>query len=121
MQGGNGRLKAVGAEAPRLQRLADQIAPFGDGGPVPEAAILLFQRHQIALTGGAGRSPRILKQKQRQQPLNLGLGKQLRQQPGQADGLGRKIRSQQVAAIRRRIAFVEHQIDDPQHIAQPRR
>jgi hypothetical protein len=41
VNGGNGSLQGVGTETARMQRLPDEIAALGNGGAVPEAAILV--------------------------------------------------------------------------------
>ena len=64
VNGGNGSLQGVGTA--RMQRLPDEIAALGNGGAVPEAAILLLQGDKIAFGRDPGRPSGILEEEKRQ-------------------------------------------------------
>ena len=66
VNGGNGSLQGVGTETARMQRLPDEIAALGNGGAVPETAILLLQGDKIAFGRGPGRPSGILEEEKRQ-------------------------------------------------------
>ena len=89
--------------------------------PVPQRAVLVGQQDQLALRRAARGAPRFLQQHEREQPRDLGLGQQLQQQPSQPDRLARHVVPRERRARRRRIAFVEHEVDHAQHGVQPLR
>ena len=74
MHRGNRRLHRIGAERPALQRLAHQLAAFLNALPVPQAAVLLLQHHQVALGIGSRLLPGRLQQHQGQQANRLRVG-----------------------------------------------
>ncbi|MNE58670.1 hypothetical protein D3C80_1537130 [compost metagenome] len=83
---GNRRLHRIGPECPALQGLAHQLAALVNALPVPQAAVLLFQHHQVALGIGSRLLPGRLQQHQGQQADSLRIRQQLHQQPRQANG-----------------------------------
>lgn len=114
-------LQGVGPESPRGQRTLDQRRTFLDLRPVPQAAVLVIETHQLARLIGACGAARVVQQHQREQTHQLRIRQQLEQQPAQADRLAAQADAGQLGAAGGRIALVEHQIDHPQHVIQARR
>ncbi len=119
MHGGDGCLDRVRSGRPPRQRAADETGTFRDLFPVPQAAILLVEQDHVAGRRGPGRAPRVLEQHQRQEAQRFGLWQQIDEQPSQPDGFGGQIVSGQAGAGRGRVAFVEHEVDDPQDGVEP--
>ncbi len=119
MHGDDCRLQGIGPEVAAGQGAAHQHRTLGDQSPVPGAAVLVLQPHQLAGRIGTRGAARIVQQHQRQQAHHLGVGQQFQQQPAEADGLGAKIGPGQRRPRRSRIALVEHQVDHPQHAVEP--
>ena len=67
-------LDLVGIGLAVTQRLAQQAGRLRDHFHVPERPILLIQGQQSAIGGHATVSPRIMKQHERQQPLQFHIG-----------------------------------------------
>ena len=115
MHRGNRRLQAVRPESPRGQRSLHQRTPFGDQCGIPARPILVVQQNQFSARRAPRRPPRLMQQHQRQQAHDLRLRQQLHQQPTQPNRFAGQVFARQLSAHRRRIAFVEHQINHPQH------
>jgi hypothetical protein len=88
-------------------RLKDPDA-LGDHLRVPQAAVLLRERHQAAVGRGPGGPPGVVEQHEGEQPRHLGVVDPGRELPGEPDGLGGQVH---VA----RVALVEDQVEDAQH------
>ena len=109
----------VGAGAVAAQAAPDELVPLGDQLPVPQRAVLVGQRHQLAGRAHAGRSARLGEQQQREQPEHLGLvGHQVGERPRQPDRLRGEVGAQQWPR-RRGVALVEDQVQHGQHRRQP--
>ena len=116
MQGRDRRLDLVGAGAPVTHGLVDQGEALGDHRLVPEAAILVFHQHDLALgvdpRGRAG----VLQQHQGGQAHDLRLGlEEPQQQASQADRLVAQRPARPGLLGVGRIALVEHQVDHRRH------
>ncbi len=97
MDGGDGGLKLVGADRAARQDGLDQGHAFGDGRRVPEAAILLGQRDQLAVWTGAGRPAGVGQQHQGQQAGDLAVvWQQVADDPRQPDRLAGQVGALQV-------------------------
>jgi hypothetical protein len=89
VQGGDRGLQLVGADRRAGQRLGDQGDLLGDGPRVPQTAILLGERHQLAAGAGPPRPARVGEQHQREEAGDLAvLGQLSVQLPGKPDRLG---------------------------------
>ena len=88
---------------------------------VPERAVLVLEQHEVAVRRGARRAARLVQQHQREQAHRLGLGQQLDEQAPEADRLAREVGARQRLARGRRVALVEHEVDDAQHRVEPLR
>ena len=120
MDGVDGRLDLVRPGPVAPQALADQSLPLGNLRAVPEPAVLVGKKHQLPVGGGPAGPPRLREQHQGEQPHDLGLARhELQQQPTQTDGLRAQVGADEVVAGGRRIALVEHQVDDGQHRREP--
>ncbi len=62
-----------------------------------------------------------MQQHQGQQPHQLRIGQQLKQQTPETDSLGAEVGTGQLAAAGGGIAFIENQVDHPHHVIQPSR
>ena len=106
-------------------RVAPQARPhevlaLGDQGAVPQAAVLVGQQHQRSVGGDAGGPPRLAQQQQGEQAERFALvGHQLDEHPGEADRLDAQVGAHQGVATRRRVALVEHEVDDSEHGTEP--
>jgi len=88
MAGGDGRVQLIGTGPPGGQRLGQQRLALNDQVPVPPAAVLVRQRHELAAQVQPRRPPRVGEQQQSQQPGRLRLpGEPRGQRAGQPDGL----------------------------------
>ena len=115
MHRGDGRLQAVGAEAPRLQRGQHQRLAFADQTAIPQVAVLFFQQNRLAGGRSARAAARLMQQHQRQQALHFRLRQQLEQQAAKTDGLDAQVLAGQLDTGAGEITFVEHQVDHLQH------
>ena len=90
MDRGDRRLHLVLADNPAAPRAGDQRVAFADQIPVPEGPVLLGERDQRAVRGGAGRPARLGQQHQREQTADLWIvGKSQAGDPRKPDRLGR--------------------------------
>jgi hypothetical protein len=83
VDGGDGRLELVGAHGSVGQGVGDEGDALRDGVAVPAAAILVGERHELAVSGDAGRAAGLGEQHQGQQALDLTVG---RAEPAQVAG-----------------------------------
>ena len=90
---------------------------------IPSATILLFEHHEIAGGIRPRIAPRIVQQHQGHERGRFGRRRrhQRSHQPPEPDGFCRDIRSYQRPASRRRVAFVENQINHRQDRVEARR
>jgi hypothetical protein len=94
------------------ERLLHQSQALRDQLAMPQDAVLILERHDLAVRIEPRRRPRMLQQKQRRQPHNPRFGrKQPEQQPGESDRFFAQRDADVSGAPARRIALVEHQID----------
>ncbi len=85
-----------------------------------QRVLLVGQRHQRAVGGGARRTPGLDEQHEREQAQHLRLvGHELDQEPAEADRFGAEVLADQPVARTRRVALGEDEVDDGQHGAQP--
>ena len=108
------RLKRIGPEAARRKRTLDERQAFVDLVAIPEATILIVEQHDLAVGCRARRAPRFMQQHQREQAHRFGLGQQVDEQPAEPDCFARQVDAGQRRPRRRKIAFVEDEIDDAQ-------
>jgi hypothetical protein len=89
-------------------------------GAVPARAVLLGQPHQVALRVDSRLAPRVHEQLQRQQADGFAAaGQQRDDEAREADRLAAQVDAQQPLAAARGVAFVEDEVDRPQHAEQP--
>ena len=92
VDGRDRRLELVLAHRALLHGAVEQGEPLGDQRPVPQRAILLGQRDQLAVGVGPRGAPGVDQQHQREQPGHLGVvGQQPLHDPGQPDRLRRQL------------------------------
>src|SRR3984893_12118157 len=116
MHGLDRRLDLIRPGLVALEAFSDDRLAFGDEAAIPEAAVLVGQKHKVAVRVGSSGPTRLDEQHQREQPLDLRfVGHQLGQQPSEADGLAAEVLSDQSVARARRVALVEDQVNDGQH------
>ena len=89
------------------------MQPVPDEQPVPPPPVLVGEQHRLARRVGAGAHARSLQFHQRDQPVRLGLAcHQPGQDPAEPHRLGAQRRPHPVRTPGRRVALVEHQVDD---------
>ena len=66
VQGGDAGLEAVGAGRAAADRLVEQVDALADLGPVPAAAVLLLQQHQLAARADPPLPAGVVEQQQSQ-------------------------------------------------------
>lgn len=92
--------------------LPHQGVPLGDQPPVPPAAVLLREGHEVSGRAEAGRAPSVREDHQRQESCHLSVaGAQIVQQSAQADRLIRQPYAHRVRAVTGEIALVEDEED----------
>ena len=121
MHGNDGGLHGVRAEAPGGERPLYQRGAFNNLRLIPAAAVLLVEAHQLARLIGTRGAAGVMQQHQGQQPHQLRIGQQLKQQTPETDSLGAEVGTGQLAAAGGGIAFIENQVDHPLHVIQPSR
>ena len=120
MDGGDRSLHLVLAHLPPAQGLGDEGHALGDESPVPEGAVLLGQRDELAVGAGAGGAPGVGQQHEREQAGDLGVVGQRRvHRPGQADGLAGEVGAGEVGTAAGGVALVEQQVEHVEHGSQP--
>ena len=121
MDRGDRRLERVRAERSRRRApRSTSAAPFGDLRAVPERAVLLVEQDQVARSRDVRAARReSCSSISASSPIASGFGEQLDQQPSEPDRFAGEIGARQRVAGRRRVAFVEHQIDDVEHRIEP--
>ena len=78
------------------------------------------EQHDRAVGRGARGAPRFGEQQQREQSEHFGLvGHELREQAREADRLGAEVGADELVAVGRGVALVEHEVDDREHGAKP--
>ena len=93
-------------------RLVDQREPLGDHLLIPLRTVLIVEQDHRTLGIEARSRPRMLQEKQRRQPHDLGFAlEQPQQQPREANSLFAQRRANFGGIAARRITFVEDQID----------
>ena len=98
------------------KRLVDQRQPLADHLGVPARPVLIVEKDDLACRIDARCDARILKQHQRQQPHDLGLGrKDAQEQPAESDRLLAQHRRRLPRFRTRRIALVKDEVDHRRH------
>jgi hypothetical protein len=115
MDGRNCRLQRVGSAATGSKCARDECGAFADQLAIPERAILIGEQNDLARRRCTRRAPGFVQQHQRQQADGFGLRQQGDKQSAKADRLRGEVDARERFARRRRIAFVEHEIDHAQH------
>ncbi len=120
--GGDLRLQRIGPRRPQCLGRGKRREPATDGGLVPASAILVGKQDRLAVPPRAGAQPRGLDLHQRDETVHLRLGRcQTGEDAAEAQRFLAQLRPHPVVAGRRRIAFVEDQVDDLQHRGEARR
>ena len=73
VDGGDRGLHLVFAHTALPQGLRDQRHPLGDEAAIPEGAVLVAERNQLAIGPGAGQATGVGEQHQGEQPRHLGV------------------------------------------------
>ena len=114
-------LERIGPRRRGAQRFLDERAPFVELRAIPARSILMREQHQLARRVHPRLAPRIVQQHERVKRVHLGDGRRQErtQEARQANGLGAQLAALQRLALRRRVAFVEHQVDDRHYLGEP--
>ncbi len=107
---------------PAAQCLLDQRQRFRNLMPIPSTPILLFEDDQVAAVIRPRIPPRIMQQHEREKPTHLRRRLRSHQrlhQPAKTDRLRAQIATHERIAPRRRVPFVEDQVDHGEHSIQP--
>jgi hypothetical protein len=119
VDGSDGGLELVGDERARRQGAGHKAHALGDGIRVPQHPVLLAQRHQRPVRGGAGRAAGVGQQHEGQQPSHfIVAGHQPVELAGQPDGLGSQLGPLQTRPRRGRVALVEDEVEHVEHDAE---
>ena len=117
MAGGDRRLERV-----RAQRAAELLGAPKRGQAalheqmVPARAVLIAEQHRLASRADARPKPRSLQLHQREQAVDLGLGRHERgEDTSEAQGVRAQWRADPVLARRCRVALVEDEVDHLEH------
>ena len=120
VEGGDRGLHLVRPRLPVAHGLVDEGKALGDHPRVPELAVLILQENDAAVPVVAGRSSRVLQEKERRQPHDLGLRREEPQQePREADRLFAERRTCVGLAGSGGVALVEDEVDHRRDDAQP--
>ena len=114
MQRGDRRLRLVLAEPIARERGLQDGDPLGDELVVPQAPVLVGERHDPSVRSGAAAPAGVVQQHQGEQPVDLGVVHRRRQLPGESDRLGREVDVARVALVEDE---VQHPHDRP-HVAE---
>ena len=105
---GDGGLQLVRAWTLETQRGIKYFRRVGDGGGIPERAILIAEQNQIALGIGTSRPPGRVKFHECQESLRLRLVRhELHERAGETDGLVAKALADEFPFARGGIPLVE--------------
>src|SRR5690349_10826778 len=115
VDGGDSRLKRVGTEAVRRERVFGERNAFGDLLTIPSGPILLLEQDQFSVRRRARGAARLLEQHEAQQAHHLRFREQLDQQPAQTY----RLPAQLGAGWLRRISLVEDEVDHMEDRRQP--
>ena len=100
-------------------RALEQGESLGHLGVVPPGAVLLVERHELAVGVDARRRPRVLQQQQREQRPGLVLiGQQGGHEPREPDRLVLQVEAQQPVARRSEVPLVVHEHEHGEHAAE---
>ena len=109
-----------GPGLPHPERALDDVYAVHELLAVPERAVLLLERDELAVRARTGLAARVGHEHEREQAEHLGLiGHQLGEQPAEADRLAAEVGAHELVALGRGVALVEHEVDDVQHGRQP--
>src|SRR5262249_4368425 len=116
MNGGDRGLQLIGTGLPATQCLVYKAQSVLNFVLVPQSAVLLLERDQLAAAVDAGVAARVLKEHQRKQALILRLVRhQLAKDARQPNGLGAEITANELLPRSRRVSFIEDQVEDRLH------
>ena len=100
---GDRRLHLVRTGRHRADAPVEHRQALGDRVAVPPRAVLLLERHEVAVSVDPGRPTRVVQQHQREQPTASGSsGISVNQHPRQPDRLLAELRAHEVGTGRRR-------------------
>ena len=122
VNGGNRRLQLVRAYRALRQRSLTSATPSAIACSVPERAVLLRQRDELAVRSGAREPARVGEQHEREQPGDLGVVGQAAGETSRVSRMASFARSLRWSsgAAARRVALVEDQVEDVEHGLQAR-
>ena len=116
VQRGDRGLEQERAGLAHAQPPHEDRAALGDLLAVPERAVLLLERHEVALRAGTGGAAGVVEQHEREQAEDLGfIGHQLGEQTAEADRLAAEVPPHEGVACGGGVALVEDEVDDLQH------
>ena len=95
--------------------------PVSDEQPVPRDAVLIGEQHRFTVRAHARSQARRLQLHERHQRVHLGLlGCERGQDAPEPHGVVAELRPGPGLARRRRVALIEHRVDDLEHRGEPR-
>src|ERR1700731_4129727 len=112
MNGRNGSLQCVSAEAAGVQGFLEQCHSLCDLSSVPERAVLILQQNQLSGRRGSSGATGFLQQHQGEQPNYLRPWLEVGQQPAQSNRLAGELGPSDFRSRRSRITFVKDEVDD---------
>src|SRR5207249_4851761 len=117
MTGGDSGLEMELGEFAADGRLSKVEHAAGDHRTIPEAAVLFFEKENIAIDIGTSRQAGGIEKHEREQGVSGGTVSRFMfgQQPGEPDGLVAQIFPHQLVAAGSFVAFVEQQIQRLQY------
>ena len=113
MRGGDRGLELVRPGPAQADRALEHPEALVDAGPVPERAVLVVEEHELPVRADARRAAGVLEEHEREQPEHLGLvGHEHGEELPETDRLVAELLADVVAPGRRRVALVEHEVED---------
>jgi hypothetical protein len=110
-------LKLIHPGATQSQRALEHPPPFAGLRPVPPRPVLIREQDELAALG-TRLAPRVVEDHQREQPTHLRLvGHEDSEQPREPNRLVAQVHPNEPAG-RRRVPFVEDQVEDREHGAE---
>ncbi len=120
MDGRDRCLQLVGAGPTETNCPLQDAAALLDASRVPERPVLILEQDELAVGAGAGLTPRVVEEHQREQPENLRLVRhQDRDQLAEANRLVAELAPDQIVARSRGVALVEDEIENREHRLEP--
>ena len=105
---GDRRLRLGLAEPVARERRLQHGDSLGDECLVPEAPILVGERDDLSVWSGAAVPARVVQQHQCEQPVHVGVVRDLSQLPGESDRLGGQIDVARVALVEDEVQHLHH-------------